>query len=146
MNVNQTALDTILSRKGQIVTMTTEREVKVRKGRAPIVKVSTFQARVGVNYDNLSVVKEKRTVGELPAVNQGLPWGEWETFPYVIKHKDERYVRCSVFNGNKGSAHYFRNGKEISMLEVQADCLASELSEKSGDVFNVKVSSIRTVK
>lgn len=139
-------LDLILSRKGQIVTMTTSREVKVRKGCVPLVKMSTFQARVGVNYDNITSVKEKRVSGVIPETNQGLPWGEWEIFPYVIKHKDEKYVRCTVFNGNKGSTKYFRGGVEVSLDSVKEDMLASELSEKSGDVFNVKVSSIKTVK
>jgi hypothetical protein len=144
----QQYLDTLLSRKGQIVTVETERSMKVRKNQEPILKQSEFQCRVGVNYDNIASVKEGRANGEKPAENAGLPWGEWVVFPYVIAHKGEYYVRCTVVRNNfRKAAKFIRGGVEISKEEAQVACLASEFSEGGdNEVFNIKVSSIRSVK
>ena len=144
----QQFLDTLLSRKGQIVTVKTERALKVRKDKPAVMKASEFQCRVGVNYDNIQAVKDKRADGTLPAENAGLPWGEWALFPYVITHKGEYYVRCTVVRNNFRKAPvYTMNGVEISKEEAQVIALASEFREgDDNDVFNIKVSSIREVK
>ena len=144
----QAMLDLLLSRKGQIVTLVTERDCRVRKGRDPISKRSEFQARVGVVYDNIQAVKDKRASGELPEENAGLPWGEWVLFPYVIHHKGEYYVRCTTLpSGHRKSPVYTQNGQVITQAQAQADCLASEFAKgTAGDVFNVKVSSLREVR
>ena len=141
-------LELILSRKGQVVTFVTERPMKTRKGMEAITKRSEFQARVGVNYDNIQAVKDKRQNGELPAENAGLPWGQWHTFPYVISHKEDFYVRCTVLrNDFHRAATYVQNGVEISKEQAQAQCLASEFSDKGdNEVFTIKLSSVRSVK
>ena len=139
------SIESLLAKKGQYVTFKTERTMKVRKGQSPITKISEFVARVGVTYDNMKAVKQKRSDGTLPEENQGLPWGKWVTFPYVIEHKDALYLRCSATQNKEqtGKVHYFRNGEEISRDEAQSACLASEFAPKSdGDVFNIKVDSI----
>ena len=139
----------LLSRKGQIVSLHTVRDMKVRKGQAPIQKESWFLTRIGVNYDNIQNVKDKREDGRLPQENQGLPWGQWVEFPYVIEHKGELYVRCSKLRNENapGKVKFFRNGSEISREEAVAACLASEFARNDdGDVFNIKASSIITAK
>ena len=140
-------LDLILSRKGQIVTIGTKRPMKVKKGMPEIIKHSEFQARVGVNYDNIGAVKEKRENGELPSENQGLPWGSWEIFPYVIAHKGERYIRCTILNnGFHRPAVYTLAGSEISRDDAAKMALASEFKRSDdNEVFNIKVSSIVSV-
>lgn len=142
-------VDYLLTRKGQIVTMHTIRDMKVRKGEQPIQKESTFQCRIGVNYDNIAVVQDKRDNGELPEKNAGLPWGHWVEFPYVIEHKDEYYIRCTTLNNNyQGHVRYLREGVEITRAEAEKACLAAEFpkSTKESDVFNIKVGSILDVK
>jgi hypothetical protein len=140
----------LLAKKGQIVSFHTVREMKVRKGQDPIQKESWFLARVGVSYDNIQNVKDKREDGRLPEENAGLPWGQWLEYPHVIGHKGEEYVRCSTLkNSNtKGRVKYLRNGAEISREEAQLACLASEFRERDddSDVFNIKASSILEVK
>ena len=144
----QAMLDLLLSRKGQIVTMLTERDCKVRKNKDPIRKRSEFQCRVGVNYDNIQSVKEGRADGTKPAENAGLPWGEWALFPYVIHHKGEYYFRCTTLNNAFRKAPvYTQNGQVITKEQAQIDCLASEFSDaEQGEVFNIKVSSLLAVK
>jgi hypothetical protein len=146
--VIQGFMDTLLSRRGQIVTVNTERPMKVRKGQEAITKTSEFQCRVGVNYDNIKTVIEGRASGDKPAENAGLPWGEWALFPYVITHKGEYYVRCTVLrNGFRKAAEYRRGDQLISKEEAQIACLASEFKDgDDNEVFNIKVSSIRSVK
>lgn len=144
MSTTQDMLNKLLSKKGQIATLVTSRPMKVRKGCAPIQKVSKFQCRVGVTYDNIAAVQDKRDSGELPAENAGLPWGQWHMFPYVIEHKGEYYFRCTTLNGgNRYPSVYLRDGVEIAADEAKVDCLASEFkSGPASDVFNIKVSSI----
>lgn len=138
------AVEALLSKKGQIVTMTTQRPMKVRKGQPVIDKTSTFQCRVGVIYDNIAAVKQKREDGRLPAENAGLPWGQWAQFPHLIEHKGEYYLRCTVLRNNvPGSVKYIQNGIEITKDQAKAACLASEFREgDDNDVFTVKVSSV----
>ena len=144
----QAYLDTLTSRKGQIVTIQTRRAMKVRKGQDPIQKSSEFQCRVGVNYDNIKAVQEKRAEGTLPKENAGLPWGEWVDFPYFIAHKGEYYVRCTVLrNAHRRAPVFTRNGSEITKEAAQVACLASEFREgDDNDVFTIKLSAITGVK
>lgn len=141
-------IDLLTSRKGQIVTIQTTRAMKVRKGQDPIQKSSEFQCRVGVNYDNIQAVKDKRAEGQLPAQNAGLPWGEWVDFPYFIAHKGEYYVRCTVLrNAHRKAPTFTRLGTEITKDEAQIACLASEFREgDDNDVFTIKLAAITGLK
>lgn len=144
MNEANNIIDVLLTKTGQIVTLETVRDVKVKKGMPNVQKHSRFQCRIGVNYDNIQSVKDKREDGTLPEENAGLPWGEWEVFPYVIAHKGEKYLRCStVDSGNMYPPTFMSDGKQIGVDEVRNMAYASEFSNKDGqDVFNIKVSSI----
>lgn len=138
----------LMALKGQFASLRTVRPLKVRKGKAEILKDSTFTCRVGVNYDNIAAVKEGRADGSLPSENAGLPWGSWLVFPYVIAHKGAHYFRCtSVHNDNAiPRVIYTRNGVEITKAEAEADALASEFADKDDrEVFTVKVESITEI-
>lgn len=142
-------LTKLLNRKGQIATIKTIRPMKMRKGHDPVFKESEFQCRIGVNYDNIGVVKEGRANGDLPAENSGLPWGTWLHFPYVIEHNDQYYIRCtSVDNNFYREPIYKQNGVVISDEDARIACLKSEFSKESNGsiVFNIKVDNIVDVK
>ncbi len=136
----------LLTRKGQIVTFKTVRELKMKKGAAVVSKISRFQARIGCNYDNLAAVKEKREDGTLPAENQGLPWGEWLVPNYVIVHKGKLYFRCTaVHNASSVKEATFVDDKgNVITKEVALEhALSSEKVEKEDiDVFNIVVDNI----
>ncbi len=127
----------LLTRKGQIVTITSRRDCKLRKGvTVRIEKLSTFQAQVGVDYDKKSAVIAKRETGELPESNGGLPWGEWEIFPYVIRHNGKRYFRFyTVKSSMQRTAEFFMDGKPVEKETIREFCLASEFREQDGDCF-----------
>ena len=150
MNAINDKLQNIIdnTKGGQFRTVDIERPLKVKKGVEPITKKSTVSIRLGVAYDNIKDVQAKRESGELPAENAGLPWGEWLQYPYVIAHKGEQYLRCSLNkNGNPKPAQYFQNGIEITKEQAQAVAYASEFADKDDmDVFNLKASNIVTVR
>ena len=141
-------LQLLNKRRGTIATLTTLRPMKVRKNKEPIMKLSTFQCRVGVEYDNIKAVQDKRASGELPAQNQGLPWGEWFDYPHIIEHKGEYYYRCTrVRNDFVPQVEYTRNGIQITKAEAELDCLASEFrGDTDNEVFTIKVQSLQQVK
>lgn len=137
----------LLTRKGQIVTITACRACKTRKGVESVVtKRSTFQAQVGVDYNAKAIVQEKRESGELPAEPQPLPWGEWEVFPYVITHKGKRYFRLyTVRNDFVPSVQYYLDGIAVAKAVIEPLCLASEFAEKVGDCFTYPIEGIERI-
>lgn len=139
-------------RRGTFVVAETVRPVKMRQtainaGFNQVYKQSRFQFRVGVDYDNIQSVKDGRENGTLPSANAGLPWGEWEIFPFVIHHKGEYYLRCTSSNTTfKSEVRYIQSGVEIDECEAKVVCLASEFTKgKASDVFNIKISSILNI-
>ena len=141
-------METLLTRKGQIATVTTRRPLKMRKGAVAVEKVSTYQVRLGVNYDKIKSVIEKREDGELPSENAGLPWGEWVTFPVLLKHNNILYVRCTTIESKMRVApKYYRDGAEVAEEVVKPEALASEFADKGKlDIFNIRLDSIEELR
>jgi hypothetical protein len=143
----------LLGLKGHFVGVSWNRPMKTRKGvDANVSKSVRTTVQVGVNYDNREVVRDARANGEAPASNAGLPWGEWEMFPYVIAHKGKRYVRLYPVrdgNGNPRSCKvvYRINGNSASRADVEALCPASEFSSGSPtECYTLAVDNLRTVR
>ena len=134
-----------LSKKGQICTVTFTRRLKTYKefSKHCIEKISTLQARVGAEYDNIQNVKDKREVGILPATNQGLSWGTWKDFPYIIEHCGQEYYRFTVLrNLFKPQTIYFHNKVERSWEDIRPMLLSSEFNTSDNDVFNIRKTNI----
>jgi hypothetical protein len=137
-----------LAPKGANIVLEWTRSVKTRKGVTDtILKSVRMVGRVGIEYDNQKSVIEKRESGELPSENQGLPWGRWEVYPYLIEHNGKRYVR--LYNGTsktvKPQATFTINGEIVKRDEIADKLLASELAEKSGDCFTCKVEDMTRI-
>ena len=131
--------------KGANIIVEWSRNGKTRKGVADaITKDVRMVGRIGIEYDHMGAVQEKRENGELPSENQGLPWGRFEIYPYLIEHKGTRDLR--LYKGTSKTvqpkAVWYKNGVEVSRDEVAPYLLKSELSSKDGDCFCVKVESI----
>ena len=137
----------LMSLKGQIATITTTRPVRVRKNCEPITKTSTFQCRIGVDYENITAVRTARETGEMAAESAGLPWGTWYAFPHVIEHRGTFYFRCTRINNNfRPRTTYTCQGQEIPRAAVEIVALASEF--RAGEpslVFNIRLDSIVNV-
>lgn len=131
--------------KGSNIIIEWTRQGKTRKDVSDaITKSVRMVGRIGIEYDNMKAVQEKRENGELPKENQGLPWGKFEIYPYLIEHKDKRYVR--LYNGTsdlvKPKVEWFKNGLAVTRDEIAPLLLASELKSSEGDCFTVPVETI----
>jgi hypothetical protein len=148
MTKNQ-ILQILSSRKGQNIKVTFSRPLKARKGAESIVtKVSSVLVRGGIDYSNLSAVKEARENGEIPSEEESvLPWGTWEIFPYVITHKGQDYIRlyAGTLSNFKPTVQFYIDGKEVTKEAITPLCLASETAEKPEreiKCFTVKAETI----
>lgn len=108
--------------KGSNIVLEWVRDMDTRKGiEVPFSKSVRMVGRMGIEYDNLKAVEAKRESGELPAVNAGLPWGQWSEYPWLIEHKGNYYVR--LYNGTSASVkpevHFFKSGVETTLREIE---------------------------
>lgn len=140
----------LLCASGNFVALLWTRTLKTRKGIVgEVTKTVTTVARVGIAHDNRAAVQEARDNGELPAVNGGLPWGQWLLFPYLIGHKGRTYARIYPIKRNRALRVTYRlNGKLIDRKTAQDLCLASEFSKVNDEVgcITLGVDNLRRVK
>lgn len=145
-------LSNVLAKKGQFGRATYQKRLKIRKGKETtreghahvIEKRTSMTIRAGIDYDNLSAVKEKRANGDLPEVNNGLPWGSWVCFPYLISHNDKHYIRLYPKDGSIKS-EYFLDGNPVDLDDVKGMLLVSELPKKDApkpDCITVNLENI----
>ncbi len=128
-------LGRILAKRGQFTGCLWVRTLKTRKGvTVTVTKETRATVRVGLDYDSRAKVQDARADGELPAVNAGLPWGQWLAFPYVIAHKGNHYVRLYPVEGRYPKVIYRVNGQTVSKAEAETLCLASEFGEVRADI------------
>ena len=142
-------LSTLLSKKGQFVNVVYEKPIKQLKTSpyAKVTKEVSLVGRAGVTYDNIQKVKDKRESGELPEENQGLPYGFWINYPYILEHKGKQYARLSLVQNNKPKITYKINGKEVDQKTALEYSLASEKpKEDKPDVINICLDNIISIK
>ncbi len=140
-----------LSLKGQFTGLLWVRQLKTLKGvTSTITKEVRCVGRIGIDYENLKGVQGMRANGDLPEVNQGLPWGRWARFPYLIKHKgkdgvSKLYLR--IYPSSKGCKVIYRiNGQLARQEEVRPLCLASEFRDSEPLCITLGVDSLRRVR
>ena len=106
-------------------------------------KVTTGVFRSGINFANITVVKDAIANGERGEV-EPLAWGTWEKFPFVIAHKGERFLRLTKVNGLKSTSKFFVNGAEVSKDEFESFLVPSARSSAKTptEVFNIKEANL----
>lgn len=79
-----------------------------------LVKVTVGVFRAGIDYAKLATVNKAIADKERGEV-QGLPWGEWESFPYTITNKGNRYFRLYTSKNpdHKIRTAYFVDGRQV---------------------------------
>ena len=148
MQVDQVKQAIQTTPKGANIVIEWVRPMKTRKGiTADLTKSVRMVGRMGIEYDNVKKVQDKRENGELPSENQGLPWGKWAEYPYLIEHKGTFYVR--LYNGTsekvKPEVHFFQNGVEVEKEAIAAMVLKSEIDSKKGETFTCKVENMTRI-
>jgi hypothetical protein len=88
-------------------------------------------------------------------VAKPLPWGEWDVYPYSIKHKDKKYLRLTVNHNSKPLVKYLNaEGAEVDVETVKAWAYAEEFKEHENTsqgldeelkVFVIKEENIQNV-
>lgn len=97
MNISNKAkslIESIKTCKGQFIRASYKTTVKTAAKHKDVTIIKTVEGvfKTGIDYSNLSAVKEGIASGERGEV-QGLAWGEWLEFPWVIGHKGAEYLR-----------------------------------------------------
>lgn len=135
-----------LTRKGQFTRAVWMRSCKVRKGSPEVQKMTITTIRAGIDYNSLTAVDALRASGELPSEPQPLPWGEWDIFPYTIKHKDQIYLRLYPGSNANTIIQYYLEGEEVSYEKVEEFLLASEKRKDDNPVdklcFTIKLNDL----
>lgn len=135
----QQVIEILCSRKGQHVLAVWERPVKTFKASGVIVtKRTSAYVRAGINFANLSSVKNAIEAGERGEV-QALPsCQEWESFPFILRHKTKgtQYVRLfppanGFDNLPKPQTEWTLNGQPSSYAQVEPHLLAEEKPDGS---------------
>ena len=126
---------------GQFAQVTWESVVKTpAKSLDVVVKRSSATVRAGIAYANLAQNSDTET--------GALPWGEWETFPYVISHKGQTYFRLYLSDGWKVEQTFTINGEPATREEAQAVTLPSAWSKSNGEpvkTFTVKAEGVISI-
>jgi hypothetical protein len=131
-------LEDLFTKKGQYISATfqTEKKGSAMHKNVKLEKRTSGTFRAGINFENLSSVKEGIENGERSEV-QPLPWGKWEKFPYTILHtpskqtEEIRYVRLypSLNPIHKVSVQYLVNGVESTKEQFAFYLTPSEAKE-----------------
>lgn len=149
MNYNTIKRIVLSKQKGTFSSMVWEKPLPIRKAYngITIVKRTYGTIRLGVTYDNMGAVKEKRENGQLPSENMGLTWGAWSLFPYFIEHKGNKYLRVSLDKNNKLRSEYFLNGLPCTKEQAQIYCTKAAFSNGNiPDVLSVNIDNIIALK
>jgi hypothetical protein len=115
---------------------------------AELRKVTQGAFRAGIDYANLSEVKESIAAGERGEV-EPLPWGEWALFPYHIQHKGKDYFRFYPSTGGfiqKPKVTYFVNGEEVDKETYYEMLPPSDRKPSEKPCFVVESSNILEIK
>lgn len=139
------------SSPGTYLRVSWERVIPVRAGFVGvgvIKKHSSQTIRTGVDYDNMKAVKEKRVSGELPLVNQGLPWGRYVKFPYYVENDSgtKKYLRMALDKNNLPESYFTINGQVVTEQDVLRFVTPSAIRSKATDTRVVSVENITSIK
>jgi len=144
-NTNASVINAFLSAAGQFASVTFKSNPKPAASFKGVVleKTTTGVFRSGINFANLASTKEEFATGERTEV-QPLAWGEWETFPFVIAHKGERFLRLTTVKGVKSKQTFKVNGVEVTKDEFESFLVPSARSDAKTptEVFNIKESNL----
>lgn len=128
--------------KGANIILAWERPAHVKKNVLDnIRKAVVAVGRIGVEYDHLKAVQEKRENGELPAENAGLKGMEWVQYPFILRSLKTGKLLLRLAKGTSKTTHpcasWTKNGEPVSKEEIAPSLLAKELAPNEGDCLTV---------
>ena len=144
MQVEQVRAAILSAPKGANIVVEWNRTLKPLKTSGcsdTIVKSTRMVGRIGIDYDNIQTVKDKRESGELPAENAGLKGMIWIEPPYLLQSEKSGRLLLRLYNGTsktiKPEVHFFRNGVEVERNSLQGIVPSKDwqTADKKGDCF-----------
>jgi hypothetical protein len=126
-------LKQILAKQNSVVTITSRKPLKIRKGAEAVFKTASFPAQIGSDLETLD-----------------LPWGEWHTPGLVIVHNNAQYVRCTRVRAEVAPVVSYTDseGNAITEETARLHALAGEfpkvVSPEEG-VFTIKLENILAI-
>jgi hypothetical protein len=133
----QKKLKFIFSKKGQICKFRGRRLMKTLKkfSHLKFEKESSYLCRIGIEYENMGVVKQVRGEGKQAT---GLKGKVWELYPYILRSEktDNLLLRIYSVDPTKGlegkDIKYYLDDIEVgihNIKTIKSCCLASEFKE-----------------
>lgn len=113
-------------------------------------KVSSATCMTGAEYrllnDHAIRDADGNATGERTETGS-LPWGEWETYPYVVAHKGQKYARIYTVDGTVRSI-YLVDGEIVDRDTFNTFLTPSAAASKrpTGGTLTVKMDNLRVVK
>ena len=110
------------------------------------VNTATESLRCQIGKDFENAVNNRITTPDTTFEAEPLPWGEWDTFPRLIAHKGNFYLRYYVEKNTRTSITYYLDGDVASDTEV-ADIVATLYPKReSATQAAVGINSAKQVK
>ena len=135
------SVDRFLSCKGQFVTVnftTTKTPAAKHKG-VSLVKIVEGTFRAGVDFAKMKATEEGIAAGTRGPV-QGLSYGDWLAFPYVIIHREKGQLYYRLYptvptkvNPTPVKATYTVDGKEVDRNTFKSYLTPSAAREMDND-------------
>jgi len=150
----RTAIETTPAGANVILEWT--RPVDVKKPfkalQGKILKDVRMVGRIGINYDKLHDVQDKRESGELPSENAGLMGSqEWAEFPWLIFNPKAGHYCIRLYPSSMPSqfrtAKQFRIGESVVAFDDIKEMLYAKEwpNDRPLDCFQVKIADINRI-
>lgn len=124
---------------------TTVKPAAAHKARK-LTKIVTGHYDVGREY----VTKDADGNPKGSDDSRSLPWGEWDVYPYIIRHNNKEYLRLlpPIDDDNTASASYFVDGELVSKEEFQQFLTPGDVKKmsKPSDCFSVTIDKLTRFK
>jgi len=151
----------VINQRGKISTVKYEKQIEVKKQIikkydpdlfGTIKKKSSFQVRAGIDYENISVVKESHESGQRE--RKGLPENmeKIDVGIYHHKYSDQWYIGCAPIK-NEHSLHiteFYHNDELISLDDIAVDdktwkeiLYAKDIKSQSSEWMQLRVQNIK---
>jgi len=114
---------------------------KVKDYGKGVTKESDLVIRLGVNYANMAINKDRQT----PI--QSLPWGSWVPGleNLVIEHKGNYYLRVASSYSSNNKSTYYLDGVQITKEDAIGIIGEKKLKSGNPDVYNIKFENILSI-
>lgn len=139
---DQQIIEKILqAKKGRYIRLTKSKDLG-----DGVVKESNMVIRLGVNYANMEINKDREI--------QPLKWGHWVSGleGLVLEHKGNHYLRITSIDPSHPesgadvvSTRYLRNGQPVTRDEVVDLVGEKNLASKASSVYNIKFENIISI-